>query len=166
MSGSTAGDVGIGAVTPAGILAPVGGAVKSAMEGGPDSNPPIGQIGDLKYTDQDTQNFLKTKAGEGYTASDLAGVANATEHKNGAWSNTGGNDITGLVNDFNTWLSQQAQMNSEHTQYADLAKAQPGRDATILTGPAVNPNMTLLGSPVQSPIPSTVLGAVRRNNYG
>lgn len=52
-------------------------------------------------------------------------------------------DISPLINTFKQWQSGQATAYDAFTKYADLAKNQPGRDATILTGPAVAPDTAL-----------------------
>lgn len=92
------------------------------------------------------QQFANSSTGQRYTPEQLGYLTHRYQASNGASYNAplfdqNKTDITQLVTDYNTWVSRQQALLNTHDQYASLVKDQPGRDATTLTGPEVNPNL-------------------------
>ena len=101
---------------------------------------------------QMVEEFANSTYGQAFTPAEIAGLNQVTYGQGGAnYSNAGGGpgtDMNPVITAFNTWVSQQNAANTSQANYSTLANSEAGRDATILTGPAVNPNLnpSILGA--------------------
>lgn len=92
----------------------------------------------------DIQSFASSDAGAGYNANQLAALQSATQ-QNGQWIGSDGQNYSSLAASFLNWQSTNTTLKQNQQNYSAAALGQPGRDQTILTGPQINPNQSILG---------------------
>ena len=108
-------------------------------------------------TESQASDFRNSSAAAGFTPQELAGLGSMTTGTGGQNFSSDGTDMNPILTPFNIWIAQQNATNTEHASYSNFSNSEQGRDATILTGPAVNPN-SILGQPAQP----QVQGGVQR----
>lgn len=119
------------------------------------------------FSSDQIDEFGKSSAGSGY-GSRLNSLKNSEVLTNGGgyWSRGGSENITDVANAFNAWKVTQDNLKSGFDQYATLANAQQGRDATILGGSQSSPNVLGNPNPLSTPTGPSVNANVSRRTLG
>lgn len=105
----------------------------------------------VSFDQKSIEQFQQTDLSKEFTQAQLKALNGGVvqqDNKYYASSNdalSGSNDVTNLVNTFTAWQAANASTQKTASQYAQISAGQPGRDATILTGP----EQTLLAGPYQ-----------------
>lgn len=96
-------------------------------------------------TPEQMQEFANSSAASSFSPAEIAGVSAAHYGTGDANVTASGLDLNPVLTAFNTWIAQQNASNTDQASYSKISNSEQGRDATILTGPQVNPNSILGG---------------------
>ncbi len=90
----------------------------------------------VKFDQNQLDSFFTSTDAKDLTSEEKILLMDSTyKDASGKFVDTKNNDISSLVNRFNTYTSQTQDTVNQRQKYIDLQNQTPGRDATILTGP-------------------------------